>query len=62
MKNWLTTLFGALFGVSTFLSQSNVNPQVTKYSALASGVFGALVGAFAKDFNVTGGTKDQSKP
>lgn len=57
MKNWLTTLFGSLFGVSTVIAQSNLNPNVSKWAGLASGIFGALLGLSAKDFNVTGGTK-----
>jgi hypothetical protein len=57
MKNWLTTLFGTLFGVSTVISQTVPAPNVSKWAGLAAGLFAALLGATAKDFNVTGGTK-----
>jgi hypothetical protein len=62
MKNWITTLFGTLCGVSTVIAQTVPDPRVSKWATLASGLFAALLGAGAKDHNVTGGTKDQTKP
>jgi hypothetical protein len=57
MINWKTTLFGWLTGAGyTFLAalQSGLKP---KDAALGIGI--GILGTLAKDFNVTGGTKQQ---
>ena len=57
MKNWKTTLtgLGSAFALLFFAQlQGGIKP---KDAALAAGL--ALVGGFAKDHNVTGGTKPQ---
>ena len=52
MKNWKTTLFGALAAVCTALS--GVFPSQKELLLAAAGVFGALFAFFAKDNSVTG--------
>lgn len=59
MKNWKTTLFGVLTGLPLILHQMGINvghigsvDVLTAISAVAA----TLMGLYAKDANVTGGT------
>ena len=52
MKNWKTTLFGALGAVAIALTQ--VFPEYQELLGAISAVFLALVGFFAKDNAVSG--------
>lgn len=58
MKNWKTTLIGVggaiAVGGGQMLQTGNLNWR--DYATMA---FMALLGAFAKDLNVTGGTQQQ---
>jgi hypothetical protein len=58
MKNWKTTLIGVggaiAMGGGQLLSQGNLD-----YKAYVSMAFMTLIGLFAKDMNVTGGTQQQ---
>jgi hypothetical protein len=54
MANWKTTLFGALAAVCAALT--TVLPEYKELLIAVSAVFTALLGFFAKDSNVTGGT------
>lgn len=53
IKNWKTTLAGALGGafiaIQPLLATGEIN-----YSAVITGFVIAFVSAFAKDFNITG--------
>jgi len=53
MKNWKTTLAGAIGGafiaIQPLLATGEVN-----WSAVVTGFAVAVISAFAKDFNVTG--------
>lgn len=49
MKDWKTTLFGALFGISTSIATTPPTPQIGKWASLAAGLFGAVFGWFCKD-------------
>lgn len=57
MKNWKTTLFGALAAVCIALSP--IWNAYTEVFAAVAGVFTALAAFFAKDNNVTGGSVQQ---
>ena len=52
MKNWKTTLFGALAAVCT--AMSGVFPDYQEILLAVGAVFGALFAFFAKDNSVTG--------
>jgi hypothetical protein len=52
MKNWKTTLFGALAAVCVALT--TVFPEHKEILAAVGGVFGALFAFFSKDNSVTG--------
>ncbi|MEI6083996.1 MAG: hypothetical protein WCS70_06810 [Verrucomicrobiota bacterium] len=56
MKNWKTTLFGALAAVGLYLSQTYPTGLEHTLGVLLSTAGAALAGLFAKDSNVTGGT------
>lgn len=65
MKNWKTTLLGALAGAAMFFGQyANARaadpkaPPITAGNVLP-GLAITVLGAFAKDANVTGGTVQQ---
>ncbi len=65
MKSWKTTLAGLIGGIPTLIIsvlQAIKDGQITDTSGkgLAIGVAMILIGAFAKDHNVTGGTVVQS--
>lgn len=53
MKNWKTTLSGALAAVSTFLATSP-NATLQTIGQVGQILFTFLMGASAKDHNVTG--------
>lgn len=57
MKNWKTSLFGLLTGAGYLLLQALAGGVRPKDALLATGI--AVLGAVAKDHNVTGGTKPQ---
>ncbi len=57
MKNWKTSLFGALAAICTALSA--VMPDYKELLIAGAAVFTALLGLTAKDRNVTGGTVEQ---
>lgn len=58
MKNWKTTLFGAITAAGLGMSQSSEAIVQTIGQILA--VLGPiLLGIFSKDANVTGGTVEQ---
>lgn len=57
MKSWKTTLCGALAALCTAASQ--VFPDLKDVLLSAAAFFAALGLVFAKDSNVTGGTKPQ---
>ena len=58
MKSWKTTLFGALTALGTYLA--GTDDAVTKVAGQILVVLGpVLLGIFAKDANVTGGTVTQ---
>lgn len=57
MKNWKTTLFGALAAVGIALAP--ILPQYAEVISACAAVFTALAAYFAKDNNVTGGTTKQ---
>lgn len=59
MKNWKTTLFGALAAIGIALAPQF--PQYTEVIAAFAAVFTALAAFFAKDNNVTGGTVKQNE-
>lgn len=58
MKNWLTTIFGALAAIATFVAHAF--PQYAVIAGAAAALFLALLGLVSKQFNVTGGTVPQS--
>lgn len=58
VKNWKTTLFGALTAAGLGMSQAS-DATVSLIGKILSVVASALMGLFAKDNNVTGGTKPQ---
>lgn len=57
LKNWQTTVAGILAGLATVSTvgwtKANGTPN---WGAIASGCFLAILGAVAKQHNVTGGT------
>ena len=57
MKNWKTTLIGLLTGAGYLLLQSLSGGMKVRDAVLATGI--AVLGAVAKDHNVTGGTTPQ---
>lgn len=57
MKNWKTTLAGILTGAAYLFLQAISGGIKPKDAALAVGI--AVLGGFAKDLNVTGGTKQE---
>ncbi len=61
MKNYLTSIFGLMAGIGLAVSQIT-DPAQAAYIPLAkllAAVGAAGLGVCAKDFNVTGGTKEQ---
>lgn len=58
MKNWKTTLFGALTACGVGLSQTD-DPTLKTIGQILSVVSPILLGLFAKDKDVTGGTTQQ---
>ncbi len=62
MKNWKTTLFGVLAGLPMLLGGIGVHfghLGVVSVDQAIGGVGALLLGFFAKDHNVTGGTVQQ---
>ena len=58
MKNWKTTLFGAITALGTYLS--TVDEPIVKTVGQILMVLGPVMfGLFAKDANVTGGSVPQ---
>jgi hypothetical protein len=57
--SWKTTLFGCLAAICTALS--GVFPEAKELLIACAAVFAALLGIFAKDSNVTGGTKSNGQ-
>lgn len=58
MKNWKTTLFGAISALGAFLAGTDdAIPKVIGQILVVVGP--VLMGLFAKDSNVTGGTVEQ---
>jgi hypothetical protein len=57
MKNWKTTLAGVGMGAANLFLASMAQGIKPKDAALSIGL--ALLGAYAKDHDVTGGTKQQ---
>jgi hypothetical protein len=55
-KNWMTTVLGILSGLCLVLSRTHGFEAWTDVLTALSGIFGAALGAAAKDYNVTGGT------
>lgn len=60
MKNWKTTLTGALIAAAIVVLELVKTGTVDAKSLITAGAF-ALLGGISKDFNVTGGTVDQTK-
>lgn len=58
MKNWKTTLFGGLTAAGLGLAQSD-DPILKTIGQILCVVGPILLGLFAKDSNVTGGTVPQ---
>ena len=58
MKNWKTTLIGVGAAVATVAGQL-LTAGTMDSKTWISAIFMACIGVFAKDFNVTGGTKVQ---
>ena len=58
MKNWKTTLFGGMTAAGLGLTQSS-EPILQTIGQILSVVGPVLLGMFAKDSNVTGGTTPQ---
>lgn len=58
MKNWKTTLFGGITAAGLGLSQS-AEPILQTIGQILSVIGPILLGIFAKDGNVTGGTVQQ---
>lgn len=59
MKNWKTTLIGAAMASALIVLGLIQTGTVSLKDALIAGAI-ALIGSFAKDFNVTGGSKAQT--
>lgn len=60
MKSWKTTLAGILGAVATYLATSpDLAPWLHSLGQFLAPVSVALIGFFAKDSNVTGGTVQQ---
>ena len=58
MKNWKTTLFGGMTAAGMGLSQSD-DPVLKTIGQILAVLGPVLLGMFAKDGNVTGGTVTQ---
>jgi len=58
MKNWKTTLFGAITAAGLGMTQSS-EPIVQTIGQVLSVAGPILLGIFSKDANVTGGTVSQ---
>lgn len=58
MKNWKTTLFGAVTACGLGLSQAD-DPALKMIGQILTVVGPILFGIFAKDKDVTGGTVNQ---
>jgi hypothetical protein len=56
MANYKTTLFGALGALGTYLSTITDPAWLGTVGVVVVGLASALLGYFAKDKNVTGGT------
>ena len=62
MKNWKTTVAGILGALVTWLPQlqaSLADGKAINWSVMGLGLVVLLLGVFAKDLNVTGGTTQQ---
>lgn len=59
MKSWKTTVFGALAACFTALAAVPDLKDFSGFFIAGAAICTALVGYFAKDGNVTGGTKQQ---
>lgn len=59
MKSNLTTICGAVAAAAGALSQVPGLEVIKPYCIAFAAVATALLGVFAKDWNVTGGTKQQ---
>ncbi len=61
-KNWKTTLFGVLGGLFMLFGprlQGDVNAPAINVGNVGAAAAVAVLGALAKDHDVTGGTKPQ---
>ena len=56
MKNWKTTMAGAVSALGVYLTTI---PDLQVFGQILTGIGTFLMGMFAKDSNVTGGTKQQ---
>lgn len=61
MKNWMTTASGLLAAIGAALAQMD-DPTIKAVGAILAAVGTILLGASAKQFNVTGGTILQPTP
>lgn len=55
MKSWKTTLAGLLTAIGTAFTQSG-NATLVQIGGILTPIGAVLIGLFAKDSNVTGGT------
>ena len=62
MKNWKTTAIGIVFGGGWLVFKALVLKQPLTVSDFKDSAGFAALGAFSKDWNVTGGTTEQDKP
>lgn len=61
MKNWKTTLLGVLTAAAAGVAGSNIDPTITKVATVLTGILSGMIGFFAKDHDVTGGTRPVDK-
>lgn len=59
MKNWKTTLAGCLGAIGAYLATCNDPAWLPIVGKIVAGGSVLLLGLFAKDSNVTGGTVQQ---
>ena len=62
MKNWKTTVAGILGALAVWLPQLQSaleSGHTVNWAAMGTGLAVLLIGVFAKDLNVTGGTNQQ---